>query len=404
MSPVSNQPESPKSTRVESASPEEPLSSPMTEASPMTEVSGPPPKLVRPPSRPAIVEKPVPAATSPGSSGPSAVTRNTVPPVPEVIIPPPEENDGRLRPIPPPSEPTQYRAIGVVRGTYQPSDEQYTRGEMLMADGSRVEAVLLGRVMSLVKNHLALDQEHVWVVYPRTREREETLHLQIVGVWEPENLTQRETDEASADSSSEEAIVEEAIVEEPIVEEPIVDAAEDTEAVADYVPSSEVDTDGFSIRGEIVLHEPDHGRVVVRIHQVLRKKGEKEPSMKFFKLNLDGDLKGKVLGYFWDLKVRRQDQNLVIQNGTSITLVMPCKYPKRPMGFRRPGSGGGGGGGFRKDGGGGGGRGGDRSFAPRNEGPPPVRKEGVEAPSKPVIKKRDAASETTEVESAPIES
>ena len=395
MSPVSNQPESSKSTRVENASLEEPLSSPMTE------VGGPPPKLVRPPSRPAIVEKPVPAATQSGSSGPngpSAVTRN-VHPVPEVVIPPPEETDGRLRPIPPPSEPTQYRAIGVVRGTYQPSDDQYTRGEMLMADGSRVEAVLLGRVMSLVKNHLALDQEHVWVVYPRTREREETLHLQIVGVWEPENLTQRETDEAS-DSGSEST--SDSIAEEP-TEEPIVDAAQEAEAVADYVPSSDVDTDGFSIRGEIVLHEPEHGRVVVRIHQVLRKKGEKEPSMKFFKLNLDGDLKGKVLGYFWDLKVRRQDQNLVIQNGTSITLVMPCKYPKRPMGFRRPGSGGGGGGGFRK-GGDGAGRGGDRSFGPRNEGPPPVRKEGVEAPSKPVIKRRDVASETTEAESTSTES
>ncbi|MBC7515724.1 MAG: hypothetical protein H7237_04725, partial [Alkalinema sp. FL-bin-369] len=139
---MSNQPESPKSTRVENASLEEPLSSPMTE------VGGPPPKLVRPPSRPAIVEKPVPAATPSGLSGPngpSAVTRN-VHPVPEVVIPPPEETDGRLRPIPPPSEPTQYRATGVVRGTYQPSDEQYTRGEMLMADGSRAEAVLLGRV------------------------------------------------------------------------------------------------------------------------------------------------------------------------------------------------------------------------------------------------------------------
>ena len=389
MSPVSNQPESSKSTRVENASLEEPLSSPTTEVS--GEVSGPPPKLVRPPSRPVIVEKPVPVAILPGLGGPSAPTR-TMPPVPEVVIPPPEETDGRLRPIPPPSEPTQYRAIGVVRGTYQPSDEQYTRGEMLMADGSRVEAVLLGRVMSLVKNHLALDQEHVWVVYPRTREREETLHLQIVGVWEPENLTQRATDEASADSTVEEETVEEPMVEEPVVEEPIAKDAQ--EASSDYVPSSEVDTDGFSIRGEIVLHEPEHGRVVVRIHQVLRKKGEKEPSMKFFKLNLNGDLKGKVLGYFWDLKVRRQDQNLVIQNGTSITLVMPCKYPKRPMGFRRPGSGGGGGGSFRK-GGDGAGKGGDRS-SPRNEGPPPVRKEGVEAPSKPVIKRRDTASETTE--------
>ena len=378
MSPVSNQPESLKSTRTDDASTEELLSTPTTE------VGGPPPKLVRPPSRPVIVEKPVPAATP---STPSAASKSA-PPVPEVVITPPEVTDGRLRPIPPPSEPTQYRAIGVVRGTYQPSDEQYTRGEMLMADGSRVEAVLLGRVMSLVKNHLALDQEHVWVVYPRTREREETLHLQIVGVWEPENLTQSNggaDGEADSDLSEQDGS-EGAETEQEETVAPAKGA--DTIEPKEYVPSSEVDTDGFSIRGEIVLHEPDRGKVVVRIHQVLRKKGEKEPSMKFFKLNLEGDLRGKVLGYFWDLKVKRQDQSLVIQNGTSITLVMPSKYPKRPTGFRRPGTGGGG---FRK-GGDGPGRGGDRSFTPRNnnqDGPPPVRKEGVAAPPKPVIKRRD---------------
>ena len=115
-------------------------------------------KLVRPPSRPApvSVEKAIPAVPT----VPAVESKITIEPVP---------TDGRQRPIPPPSEPTQYRAIGVVRGTYHPSDEQFTRGNMVMADGSHVEAVLLGRVMSLVRNHLQLDQEHVWVVYPRQR-------------------------------------------------------------------------------------------------------------------------------------------------------------------------------------------------------------------------------------------
>ncbi len=394
MSPVSNQPESLKSKRVDDASNEELLSTPMPEA------GGPSPKLVRPPSRPVIVEKPVPAAAAPAASPtPSG------PPVPVVITPPPEETDGRLRPIPPPSEPTQYRAIGVVRGTYQPSEEQYTRGEMLMADGSRVEAVLLGRVMSLVKNHLKLDQEHVWVVYPRTREREETLHLQIVGVWEPENLTQNDDpDDESLDEESESEEPAKAETKAAKTAKAIDVAGKDTDA-KEYVPSSEVETDGFSIRGEIVLHEPEHNRIVVKIHQVLRKKGEKEPSTKFFKLTLEGDLQGKVLGYFWDLKVQRQGQNLVIQGGTSITLVMPRKYPKRPMPGRRPSFGGGGGGGGFRRGGDGPGRGGDRPFTPRTPGaaaggPPPVRKEGAEAPPKPVIKRRD----DTDAQATPTES
>jgi hypothetical protein len=319
-------------------------------------------KLVRPPSRPAPVpvEKP-PVAPPPVVAEPAA-------PVVEI-------SDGRLRPIPPPSEPTQYRAIGVVRGTYQPSDEQFTRGNMVMHDGSHVEAVLLGRVMSLVRNHLELDKEHVWVVYPRTREREATLHLQIVGVWEPENLTQ--PDELDGESDLE-APIETAPTKPPIEEEAV-----------QYVPSDEVDTDTFSIRGEIISHEPDTQKISVKIQQVLRKKGEKEPSMKYFKLNLEGDLRGKVLGYFWDLDVKRVGQDLKILGGSSIVLVMPKKYPKRPMG-RRPM---GGGGGRRPDGGGGGGfRGG--GGGDRDSRPPvavPTRKEGEAAPPKPVIKKKEAS-------------
>jgi uncharacterized membrane protein YgcG len=317
-------------------------------------------KLVRPPSRPA----PVPVEKPPVAPPPVVAE-------PEPVV---EVSDGRLRPIPPPSEPTQYRAIGVVRGTYQPSDEQFTRGNMVMHDGSNVEAVLLGRVMSLVRNHLELDKEHVWVVYPRTREREATLHLQIVGVWEPENLTQPEDlDDESSESSETEVVAKAAPIEEEALQ---------------YVPSDEVDTDTFSIRGEIISHEPDSNKISVKIQQVLRKKGEKEPSMKYFKLNLEGDLRGKVLGYFWDLDVKRVGQDLKILGGSSIVLVMPKKYPKRPMG-RRPM---GGGGGRRPDGGGGGGfRGGGGD---RDSRPPvavPTRKEGEAAPPKPVIKKKEAS-------------
>ncbi|WP_445241346.1 hypothetical protein [Microcoleus vaginatus] len=94
----------------------------------------------------------------------------------------------RQHPIPPPSEPRQYRAVGLVRGRYTQSEEQFTRGMLIAADGTAIDAVLLGRVMSLVKNHLDLEQEHLWVVYPRTRQEDGNLHAQIMGVWEPETL------------------------------------------------------------------------------------------------------------------------------------------------------------------------------------------------------------------------
>ena len=50
----------------------------------------------------------------------------------------------REHPIAPVTEPTQYRAIGVVRGVYVPTDaEQLTRGIIRTAEGAELEAVVL---------------------------------------------------------------------------------------------------------------------------------------------------------------------------------------------------------------------------------------------------------------------
>jgi len=43
------------------------------------------------------------------------------------------------------------------------SDEQFTQGTLVATDGTEIN-VRLGRIMSLVKNHLNLEQEHLWVV------------------------------------------------------------------------------------------------------------------------------------------------------------------------------------------------------------------------------------------------
>jgi hypothetical protein len=271
------------------------------------------PRLMRPIARPPAPE---PTVAAPAAAAPAPVE----------IEPP----DLVQRPIPAPSEPMQYRAIGLVRGTYTPSEEQFTRGVMLTDDGTEVEAVLLGRVMSLVKNHLALEKEHLWVVYPRTRDREGLLHLQVVGVWEPENLSQSTDDD---------------------------DDAAETEVA--YQPSDEVEGNQFSIRGEIVFYSEEEKKTVVKITQTTRKKQDTEP--KAFKLNLEGVLPGiKTIGYFWDLSVMRVDQALTIQSGSVIAIVPPQKNPfkrRRFMGGggRRPGGPGGPGGRPSFGGGGGGG-------------------------------------------------
>jgi uncharacterized membrane protein YgcG len=300
------------------------------------------PRLMRPIARPPAPE---PTVAAPAAAAPAPVE----------IEPP----DLVQRPIPAPSEPMQYRAIGLVRGTYTPSEEQFTRGVMLTDDGTEVEAVLLGRVMSLVKNHLALEKEHLWVVYPRTRDREGLLHLQVVGVWEPENLSQPTDDD---------------------------DAAAEPEVA--YQPSDEVEGNQFSIRGEIVFYSEEEKKTVVKITQTTRKKQDTEP--KAFKLNLEGVLPGiKTIGYFWDLSVQRVDQALTILSGSVIAIVPPQKNPfkrRRFMGGggRRPG----GPGGRPSFGGGGGSSGGrprPRATAPTgpSTAPKPVKKQDrpVEADS-----------------------
>jgi hypothetical protein len=265
-----------------------------------------PPTAQRPLVRPVARPQPAPAAPPPAAEKP---------PEPEIELFDPASL--RQQPIPAPSEPMQYRAIGLLRGRYSPSEEQFTRGEMKTEDGTTIEAVLLGRVMSLVKNHLDLEQEHLWVVYPRTREKHEDLHVQIVGVWEPENLSK--SDEESEAS------------EEP-----------------NYLPSSEVEDNYFSIRGEVIFHTPEEKSMVIKIQQAPRKKDDRA---KAFKLKLLGELTGKSVGYFWELNVKREGADLVVQSARSIGMIPPRKKTKEEIErgrAPRPGGRFGGGGGARR--------------------------------------------------------
>lgn len=368
MSPVPNRPQ--KSSKSTSSVDAETTATPAPELETAATSTSDTLKLVRPIARPAAeAVEPEPATVAVVEASQAEPTQLD----PSLLV---------QRPIPAPSEPMQYRAIGLVRGTYTPSEEQFTRGNMKTEDGTDVEAVLLGRVMSLVKNHLALEKEHLWVVYPRTREREGTLHLQVVGVWEPENLNQ---------ASKTEALKAEVGLE---------DVSPEDEPQITYQPSSEVEGNQFSIRGEIIYYSEEEKKTVVKIKQTVRKKQQPAES-KAFKLNLEGVLSGhKTIGYFWDLQVAREDQALVIKSSNLIAIVPPFKGPKRKR-FGPPGGGfrrgpGGGGGGFRRGPGGGGGR---PSFRGEGGVRPPFRAEGGAqgAPStapKPIKKKDRSESDS----------
>jgi hypothetical protein len=184
----------------------------------------------------------------------------------------------RQHPISPVTEPMQYRAIGVVRGTYVPEDpEQLTRGSIQVEDGSTIEAVVLGRVLTLMRRHLDLSKPHLWVAYPRYRDAGK-LHLQLVGVWEPSTLA-----EAAADAEPNE------------------------NASTDQLPEGD---DYFSVRGELIYTRPEDGDLVVKIRQQPRADGSRPTP---FKLQLKGEIPPDHLRHFVALDLRRQGQSLQLE-------------------------------------------------------------------------------------------
>jgi hypothetical protein len=214
-------------------------------------------------------------------------------------------NIRRQQPISPPSEPMQFRAIGLVQGKYYPSEERFNRGELEVEGGLRLDAVLLGQVMSLVKKYIDLERPYFWVVYPRTREKEQTLHLQVVGVWAADGFSP-----ITGETSDPEPLPE----PETALAQPIEDGY-------------------FSVRGQIVYQAHDKQLLYVKIQQTARKAKARDERGKAFKLKIIGTLPQKAVGYFWDLHVVRQGNELVLQNGTSIGL-MPVQKNQRPQNNR----------------------------------------------------------------------
>ena len=100
-----------------------------------------------------------PASNQP-PTGEQAATGSETSPLAPTETASDENFSNRQHPIPPPSEPMQYRAIGLVRGRYNASAEQFTQGTLVACDGTELDAVLLGRIISLIRNHLDLEQEH----------------------------------------------------------------------------------------------------------------------------------------------------------------------------------------------------------------------------------------------------
>ncbi len=191
----------------------------------------------------------------------------------------------RDHPIPKVTEPFQYRAIGLVRGTYNPEGHEiFTRGKLVDLEGQPLDSVVLGRVMTLMRRHLNIETPHLWVVYPRCREVGQ-LHLQIAGIWEPSTLNKScETDLEEGNNTY-----------------------QSQEALKDELPEG----DGyFSIRGELIFTKPETNDLIVKVRQLARTNRNRALP---FKVQLKGSIPLENLRKFVSLDVRRNGQFLHLE-------------------------------------------------------------------------------------------
>ena len=179
-------------------------------------------------------------------------------------------------PIPKVSNKLQYRAIGIVNGKFIPhSSEQINRGFITDNKGEKIETVVLGKALSLLKKYIDLEKSYFWVVYPKNK-NSQNLHLQVSGIWDPYQLNDFPNDSSKANFSK---------------------LLEELDLKDNY----------FSVRGELVFVNSKKKEIVIKICSALKLKNLKN---KNFKLTLKGELSLELLNSFLSLDVIRDGNSL----------------------------------------------------------------------------------------------
>ena len=174
------------------------------------------------------------------------------------------------------TDPWQYRAIGIVNGKFTPHDsKKLNRGLLTDNQGEKIETVVLGKALSLLKKHIDLNKNYYWVVYPKNK-NSQNLHLQVAGIWEPYQLNDLPNDSSKINFSK--------LLEELHLKD-------------NY----------FSVRGELVFVNTQKKEIVIKISPAIRSKNIKN---KNFKLAIKGELSLELLNNFVSLDVNRDGNSL----------------------------------------------------------------------------------------------
>ena len=179
-------------------------------------------------------------------------------------------------PIPKVTNQLQHRAIGIINGKFTPlSSEQLNRGFLIDNKDEKIETVVLGKALSLLKKHIDLKKSYYWIVYPKNKNTQ-NLHLQVAGIWDPYRLNDFSNGSSKTNFSK---------------------LLEELDLKDNY----------FSVRGELVFVNTQKKEIVIKICPSNKPRNLKN---KNFKLVIKGELSLELLHSFVSLDINRDGNAL----------------------------------------------------------------------------------------------
>ena len=183
-------------------------------------------------------------------------------------------------PIPSVTNQLQQRAIGIINGKFTPHDsEQLNRGFLIDNKGEKIETVVLGKALSLLKKHIDLRKSYYWIVYPKNKNTQK-LHLQVAGIWDPYQLNDFQSVSSKTNFSK-------------------------------LLQEIDLEDNYFSVRGELVFVNTQKKEIVIKIKCTKKSRNLKN---KNFKLVIKGELSIKLLNSFVSLDIKRDGNYLELMN------------------------------------------------------------------------------------------
>ena len=183
-------------------------------------------------------------------------------------------------PIPKVTNKLQSRAIGIINGVFTPHvSDKLNRGFIIDKKGEKIETVVLGKALSLLKKHIDLKKSYYWIVYPKNKNTQ-NLHLQVAGIWDPFQLNDFPNDSSKTDFSK-------------------------------LLDELDLKDNYFSVRGELVFVNTQKKEIVIKISSAMKSKNFKNNN---FKLVIKGELSIELLHIFVSLDINRDGNSLKLIN------------------------------------------------------------------------------------------